>query len=226
MPNWCFTQYVFSGPQKELERLERNITKWMEKNAVPNGFGKDWLGNIVAGAGFDYEKVPCRGMISNLYMISDRDSRTSRLYIDTETAWCPTNEMWDLVIQKYAPHTSYLYYAEEPGCGIYETNDIFRAKFDFDYIVDSYYDSTTNEEMNRLKDYFPEGSHGWKEKDLYLVLSELLQKTGKINDLIDLFQDRQNDREGYSFISIHEVDRIDSPISNTPYKVKEKQNAG
>ena len=121
MPNWCFTEYIFTGPLKELERLERNITKWTEKNYAPNGFGKDWLGNIAEGAGMDYTKIPCRGTIGNLYMQTDQERNRTGLYIDTETAWVPQHELWDFLIKKYAPHTSYLYYAEEAGLGLYET---------------------------------------------------------------------------------------------------------
>lgn len=217
MPNWCFTEYIFTGPLKELERLERNITKWTEENYAPNGFGKDWLGNIAEGAGIDYTKIPCRGTIGNLYMQTDQERNRTGLYIDTETAWVPQHELWDFLIKKYAPHTSYLYYAEEAGLGLYETNDIFRMYFDFDYAVDSYYDSTADEKIIRFQDFFPEGVNFWKDEDLNVLLADILHKEGTTKELIDAFSTLEDCWCGDSFVYFHEVERVDSPISNAPY---------
>jgi metal-responsive CopG/Arc/MetJ family transcriptional regulator len=49
MPNWCFASYVIEGDKKEIDELEQmmNRLRNMEKPAVDNGFGTDWLGCIV-----------------------------------------------------------------------------------------------------------------------------------------------------------------------------------
>lgn len=161
-----------------------------------------------------------------MYMLSDRDSDIPALYIDTETAWCPRHEIWDLLIKKYAPHASYLYYAEEPGYGIYETNDIFRIHFDFDYVVDSYYDSASDEHILCLKDFFPEGIHFWKEDDLNTVLSDILQEDGTTDELIALLNIMRDNWESDSTVSIHEVERLDHPVCDMSYATEDTKNAG
>lgn len=60
------------------------------------------------------------------------DGEVIRLY--TETAWSPCNEVFDLVREKY-PSLYYYFQAEEPGMGIYETNDISGVYFPDRYFL-------------------------------------------------------------------------------------------
>ena len=55
----------------------------------------------------------------------------------TDTAWCPMIEMWQRVVDKHLPGADIIFSAEEPGCGVYVTND-----YDYDgkYVIDIYGD--------------------------------------------------------------------------------------
>ena len=118
MPNWCSTAYVIEGDAKEIKSLYELMKRLedMEKPSVKNGFGTTWLGCLVDALGKDWNDVYCRGEWSSLEV----DGEVIRLY--TETAWSPCNEVFDLVREKY-PSLYYYFQAEEPGMGIYETND-------------------------------------------------------------------------------------------------------
>lgn len=214
MPNWCYTQYVFIGSSKELDRLERNISRWTESLSVPNGFGKNRLGNIVAGAGFSQKEIPCRGILCNMYRKSDLEMETPRLHIDTETAWVPMHELWNRLIKKYSPGYRFLYYSEEPGCGIYETNDTEKEFFGFDYVADAFYDYPGAHE--NIRERFEEGISSWSEEDLHLVIADILKKDLPSDMLLYQFDAMQESWTDDSFIHINAVQRV-SDGNNFPH---------
>jgi len=127
MPNWCATEInIYSSDRQKLEVLNKLIEEWTSKDFVENGFGHNWLGNVVGFsgiAGWDKEKddfnknIRCRGCLSGIYLYGDH------LQVYTETAWAPMMQMWELICDKYLPDHEIMFTAEECGCGIYETND-------------------------------------------------------------------------------------------------------
>lgn len=118
MPNWCSASYVVTGDKEELRELNDLMEKLecMNEPKVPNGFGTRWLGCLVHGLGAKWDEMHCRGEWS------DRDIDGKELHLNTETAWGPCDEVFDLVCSKY-PSLHYYYQAEECGMGIYVTND-------------------------------------------------------------------------------------------------------
>ena len=143
MPNWCDTQYKIIG-KKEVKDLYSKILQLqnMEEPLEPNGFGNLWLGCLVTILGGDWEKVYCRGKIID-FILDD-----GVLSINTETAWSEMQEVRQFIQQIY-PSLEILYYEEEPGWGIYQTNDHDKRFFSFRYILDDlegdgpeYYDDT------------------------------------------------------------------------------------
>ena len=144
MPNWCDTQYKIIGKKEEVQDLYSKIQQLqnMEEPLEPNGFGNLWLGCLVTILGGDWNKIYCRGHIID-YSLDD-----SVLSIDTETAWSEMQEVRQFIQQIY-PSLEILYYEEEPGWGIYQTNDHDKRFFSFRYILDDlegdgpeYYDDT------------------------------------------------------------------------------------
>lgn len=77
--------------------------------------------------------------------IEDHDNDMASLKLTTETAWVACSELMDKIAEKY--DLQLFYYSEEPGCGIFETNDIEGQFYSFRYMVDSekegieYYDT-------------------------------------------------------------------------------------
>lgn len=131
MPNWCDTQYKIIGKKEEVQDLYSKIQRLqnMEEPLEPNGFGNLWLGCLVTILGGDWNKIYCRGHIID-YSLDD-----SVLSIDTETAWSEMQEVRQFIQQIY-PSLEILYYEEEPGWGIYQTNDHDKRFFSFRYILD------------------------------------------------------------------------------------------
>ena len=132
MPNWCDTQYKIIGKKEEVQDLYSKIQQLqnMEEPLESNGFGNLWLGCLVTILGGDWEKVYCRGKIIDFSLDDD-----SIMSIDTENAWSEMQEVRQFIQQIY-PSLEILYYEEEPGWGIYQTNDHDKRFFSFRYILD------------------------------------------------------------------------------------------
>lgn len=145
MPNWCTSAIAFGGKAEELETLYGVIKDLEDKNepAVPNGFGKTWLGCLVNALGGDYEKVYCRGEWTYAELSG------GILHMETETAWAPCHEVYEFLCGKF-PSLSYYYRSEEPGMGEYHTNDV-----DGVYFADRYVVQMLTPDDECMTDYFP-----------------------------------------------------------------------
>lgn len=156
MPNWCYASYVIEGKKKEIDELEEMLDRLngMEQPAVENGFGTNWLGCIVHELGGDYENVRCRGSWSELERVGENAIR-----LNTETAWAPCNETFDLIRKKF-PSLRYYYSSEEPNMCEYWTNDkegkYFQDRFYIDLCTpkgeyDSEYFKTLDDALNWMR---------------------------------------------------------------------------
>ena len=132
MPNWCYASYVIEGKKEEIDEFEELLARLdsMEQPEVENGFGTDWLGCIVHELGADYKAVYCRGSWGELECIGENAIR-----LNTETAWAPCNETFDLVCRRF-PSLRYYYSSEEPGMCEYWTNDQEGKYFPDRYYID------------------------------------------------------------------------------------------
>ena len=121
MPNWCINQLTITHPDKALLKgFFDKLVGWTSRNYCENGFGPTWLGNIVAFSeiGNPLENnIRCRGSVLDLQFCHDC------IVMTTETAWSPCNEMWLTVLEKHLPDAEFIYRSEEPGNGIFVTND-------------------------------------------------------------------------------------------------------
>mgnify|MGYP003435263079 CR=1 FL=1 len=128
MPNWCDTTYKCVGDPKEVRALHK-ILKYIDRRKttiVRNGFGKWWLGNLVTKLGGKWEDYCCRGEITGYSFDGDV------LEITQYTAWCEQEGVRRIIQEKF-PSIKVYYREEEPGCGVYYTNDTTG-----DYFLDSY----------------------------------------------------------------------------------------
>ena len=136
MPNWCSTSVYFKG--NKVKKLYDLINEWTSKSYCENGFdrsgSKCWLGNIVGNSGIDNRdngdfSVFCRGWIEDI----DLYEETNELTIQEESAWGTAMELWGKINDKYDLELDITYYAEEPGCEVYLTND---PSYKDKYVVD------------------------------------------------------------------------------------------
>lgn len=134
MPNWCYSDYAFTGNVDEITNFHDKLISLTFKERIPNGFGNSWLGNIVDGFGFNYNEIPCRGEVDYISDIGECCDE-NEFYITVHTAWEYKNEMWDKIIAKYYPSIKYMFRAEEPGSVIYVNTDIGGHIFPEKYIV-------------------------------------------------------------------------------------------
>lgn len=151
MPNWCDCTYKCVGEPKEVKSLCR-VLKYIEKrktSIVKNGFGKWWLGNLVTKLGGDWEKYRCRGEITG-YEMED-----NVLTIYQSTAWCEQEGVRGIIEERF-PSIKVYYREEEPGCGVYYTNDSSGEYFPERYYLDSYEDCEYFRTIEEAADYVSE----------------------------------------------------------------------
>lgn len=118
MPNWCANCYVAVGDRQQLHELHTIMyeLECMKEPLHPNDFGTSWLGNLVIRLGGDWTKIYCRGSWDDLCY--DDESLT----FSVESAWNELNEVRALIEEQF-PGIKLYYQSEEPGMGIYITND-------------------------------------------------------------------------------------------------------
>ncbi|MCG0155292.1 DUF1281 family ferredoxin-like fold protein [Phocaeicola vulgatus] len=153
MPNWNTTDYTLFGYKKNIKRLYTDLKKTVDidrtKESKPFTFlgNSYWLGYIKKSLFPEVEEeLPARGELSYIEEeIEDHDNDMASLKLTTETAWVACSELMDKIAEKY--DLQIFYYSEEPGCGIFETNDTEGQFYSFRYMVDSekggieYYDT-------------------------------------------------------------------------------------
>lgn len=160
MPNWCDTHYRILGDKNQIDEIYNAIEhlKSLPEPFVKNGFGKLWLGCLVNYLGGDWQKVNCRGEITD-YMRYEES-----LDIYTMTAWAECNEVRAFLEDKF-PDISIYYLAEEPGMCEYYTNDKDGSNFHAKYmlyiedILDEDYYWTLQEVAEAINDLGIEGLH-------------------------------------------------------------------
>lgn len=153
MPNWNTTDYTLYGDKENIKRLYTDLKKTVDidrtKESKPFTFlgNSYWLGYIKKSLLPEVEEeLPARGELSYIEEeIEDHDNDMASLKLTTETAWVACSELMDKIAEKY--DLQIFYYSEEPGCGIFETNDTEGQFYSFRYMVDSekggieYYDT-------------------------------------------------------------------------------------
>ena len=195
MPNWSTTDYFVIGSTKEIMDLNKKMEKLenRKKSLVKNGFGNTWLGNLVQYLGGDWEKVYCRGE----WMCRNYDKERNALTFTTETAWQEMNE-WRRFTESCYKTIKILYVTEEPGCGIYQTNDkegiFFKSKYILDYGEDVEYFENMDQAVSFIKNLI---SVKIEEKTVNGIQKEL-DAYAEENDAEDLY---------YSF---HEFEKVDN----------------
>ena len=132
MPNWCYTSYVCIGSERDTRDLYEKMRALSKRTAslLPNDFGKEWMGNVVAALGGKWQDIACRGEFSGLELDNDGVLRFSVM-----SAWVELSEVRQFIESCY-PNLKMFYYAEESGSGYYVTNDVVGRFFPDRYILE------------------------------------------------------------------------------------------
>ena len=126
MPNWNKTKYVFIGSKEEIGKLYEIIVNTLSDKTQKSGdFGNDWLGFIVKAINENPNEVYCRGYIENPKLTNE-----TTLKFTTWTAWSCCFELFELIC-KHFPTLEDYFISNEPGNGIYLTNDKNRQYFKY-----------------------------------------------------------------------------------------------
>jgi hypothetical protein len=191
MPNWCDTTYKCVGDPKEVRSLYKIIkANDRRKNPrVKNGFGKLWLGCIINALGDDWEKLRCRGEITD-YQLDD-----NVLTIYQNTAWCEQEGFRECIEKKY-PSIKVYYQEQEPGCDVFYTNDNSGIYFPDRYFLDSYDDW-----------YYWQTIEDAAKHISGIVGHEVNPTVKAIDDALEDYQQEHEDED--LFYSFHEFEVVD-----------------
>ena len=179
MPNWCYTDITIKcKSEKKAADLYNNIVDWTSHEYCKSDFGKDWLGNVVGNSKIDVMEdgedfsIKCRGDIAFKELLHDE------IHIQTETAWVPMLKMWEMICNKFLGVGEWMlfYLAEEPGCGIYDTN---YPEFEGTYHL-FMQDVPETKELYSLLDTY--SNNELADKDVIPALQKYLKTSGKDPD--------------------------------------------
>ena len=128
MPNWCWSRMQVKANKTKINNFYLLLKEWTSKNYVANGFGTNWIGNIVGNSKMgswindefvspDGEIYQARGTLDDYYVVD------SSLIIYTTTAWSPKFKIFMDLFAKYFENYELIYETTEEGCGFAYTND-------------------------------------------------------------------------------------------------------
>ena len=124
MANYCITKYVIEGEKAELDAFEAMLRRLeaMKPEDFPceTGWGSTWLGFVAHALGKNWEEMSTSDVKGSWRGLERRDEGV--LALTTESAWASPDELMDIVCARY-PSFQLYFYAEEPGCEVFVTND-------------------------------------------------------------------------------------------------------
>ena len=137
MPNWASTNYRIEGEMKHLQTIY-NVCKALEegKHKPSANAADNWEGDIILALGLTEKELAekkwyLRGFIEYFGIEDDT------LEIQAEEAWGVTDFRFALK-EIFGDEIEVFYITEEPGCEVYQTNDVDGKYFTGLFEVDSY----------------------------------------------------------------------------------------
>lgn len=203
MPNWCFSDVEIISSKENIDILEGHFKKALSSNPLEADFGNNWLGNLLYYIGLPEEQVihgspRCRGSI--LYFNRDTDNDET-IRLQTESAWSPHLQCIKMFVDHFVNEddVDIFYTAEESGCGLYYTNDLY---FDGRVYVDyAEYSDDFPTELARLLDHCCDA----EEKYVVEALSKYLGHEGTLYELAEEINDQLEETDaGYVSLNIYE----------------------
>ena len=120
MPNWACTNYIATGDMDELQEFARTLNTMPDLlKGSPFGFGRYWMGNLLAAFGMTREEIDespiyCRGTFDpNFHAVAcfcgpDVDEKDEfsvdadgRLRFSTVSAWGKSDDIEEFIMDKF-----------------------------------------------------------------------------------------------------------------------------
>ena len=194
MPNWNTTSAIITGDKTQVMAFGKLLQELesLPESLLPNGFGKLWCGNIVHKLGEDWEKVYCRGWITDYEIVS-----ADRINLFIESAWGELGEVRRLVLSKF-PGIEIYHQSEEPGNLYFVTNS-------FEYFPERYILDFSDESRNLwLWEYFTSLESAAKFISENCLDGEPVEADkAKINAALDDYQNEHPDDVSFIFESFN-----------------------
>lgn len=225
MPNWCYTDYRFYADtdvgKEQLAKFYATLTyaiREEKRRILRSDFGDKWLGNVILefcpqnftltkdSITCTYNGTDVRFRGSIIYLeITDEDTNDPYISVQTETAWEPMYDMWDMILAECGfTDIKYVYSSEEPGMGIYINTDkkgkFFSEKYRVEvYISDEFYCNETqyfnsdkealdylNEVIKNLREEYKHNSKAYSLPQDYSTRG--LRKQQSINKALEVLE--------------------------------------
>lgn len=141
MANICTTEYALFGEKEKVVKLFNDLKEVLDTNETEQGNPFTFLGSSYRLSNIRKsllsevkEELPVNGEISSIEEDINLYNNTMKaIRLSTETAWCACSELMDKIAEKY--DLQLFYYSEEPGFGIFETNDVDGHFFPYRYMI-------------------------------------------------------------------------------------------
>lgn len=143
MPNWCNTEYILRGKSEDLNACAEVINKFAFGGYPDEDRQYSTYQLIDREIEGSVNNQDARNDFQQAEIETNSDG-TMYLQTWTTTAWKPEHGLVEKLCEKF--NLSYLYFAEESGEGIYETNDK-----NGDFFSDRYMIEECNEETGYYK---------------------------------------------------------------------------
>lgn len=155
MANRCSNLYWALCPTtEEANKLCKFLLGWYNTK-------EGCIDDIMKSVGIDPESIDNHRDYIDLEPCVQKGTTT--VYFRTDSAWTPNPNTWQAICQKIVPECTLLYYAEEPGCEIFVSNN---PEYYTKYYVDVYCEEACWNIEN--------GSDIYSEEDVVTLLQEVL----------------------------------------------------
>lgn len=189
MANWATTNYVIEGNPKSLERIYDAILH----PAHQEGSDNSWEGNVLLALDKDIDIKSVGYLRGFLY---DNPELSDVLRFSAEEAW-GRSDFGDALMNIFNDIKVY-WITEEPGMGIYQTNDE-----DCKYFPDRFYVET------RIDGSY-ESNYVSKEEFVYQWLSTITKGEVKTKEDVESFNAKheEDETDEDNYIMIHEFEVV------------------
>ena len=196
MANTCCNNLHFVGDKEDIEKLHNEFMKLNSSN------DNTWVGNMIEAAGKnidDYEDI--RAFVAYVSDINNDEKGNFILNVDLESKWIPAYDFFRFLNEEYED-VLLLWYAEEPGCEIYETNDYNKEYFKSEYVVDSdegcEYADNLQTAKEIIKSFF-------EDENMMDRFNENANTFKELDELCDEYTNFAGETAGDKYLMIHKI---------------------